>query len=57
MDHSPQAADLATTMKVEISKELLSQLKNPQELPQSLHAFLLHAIATAIHTLKVITGP
>lgn len=54
---APLSADLATIMEVEISEELLSQLESPQELPQALHASFLYAIATAIHTLKVITGP
>ena len=49
MDYGSQSADLATTMKAEMSNELLNQLTAHKESPQPLHAFLLHAIARAIY--------
>lgn len=57
MDHESQSADLATTIKAEMSNELLSQTTAHKESPQPLHAFLLHAPARPIHTLQARTGP
>ena len=57
MDYGSQSADLATTMKADMSNELRNQLPAHKESPQPLHVFLLHAIARAIDTLQARTGP